>query len=154
MRAEPTRKQAILTRDEWTHPESPRQSSGPNHTPAEIPQMQIPPNHHQFISAIDANRLLLLLRLDNLIRLCRLGIGHHLVLSCSLLGHRSLLCGLSHLTLLGGLSICNSLRSCTLLLDLIEVALGNWTSDRTDLIVLGLVDCLGGILALIVEPIL
>ena len=98
--------------------------------------------------------LLLLLRLRNLIRLCRLGIGHFLILARSLLCHSRLSCCLCHLTFLGCFGIRNCLRGLTLLLYLIEVALRNGAGQAADLINLGDVDSLCGVFALIIEPVL
>jgi hypothetical protein len=98
--------------------------------------------------------LLLLLRLRDLIRLCRLGISHFLILAGSLLCYGRLSCCLSHLTLLGCLSLRNSLGGLTLLLYLVEVALSNRASQTADLVDLGDIDGLRGVLALVIEPVL
>lgn len=65
-----------------------------------------------------------------------------------------LLCPLGGGTLGSPLGILGSLLSLPLLLDLVEVSLGNWTSNGADLIDLGNVDGLGGVLTLLVKPIL
>lgn len=57
-------------------------------------------------------------------------------------------------TLLGGGLFLSLEGGLTLLLELVEVALGNGTTNGADLVDLGLVDSLGGVIALIVEPVL
>src|SRR6266487_3820820 len=95
-----------------------------------------------------------LFRLLDLIRLCCLGISHLLVLGGCLLCHGSLSCCFGHLTLLCCLSFRGGLSSGSFLLDLVEVALNDWTSNGADLVNLGDVDGLCGIFAFIVEPVL
>lgn len=89
--------------------------------------------------------LVLLLTLSSHLGCCGCGGGLLLLglLDGFLLG--ALLCGGLLLGLEGGL---------TLLLELIKVALGNGATDSTDLVNLGLVDGLGGIVTLVVEPVL
>jgi hypothetical protein len=57
----------------------------------------------------------------------------------------ALLCGGFFLGCEGGL---------TLLFELVEVALGDRAADGADLVDLGLVDCLGGVFTVFVEPVL
>jgi hypothetical protein len=57
----------------------------------------------------------------------------------------ALLCGGFFLGCEGGLA---------LLFELVEVALGDGAADGADLVDLGLVDCLGGVFAVFVEPVL
>lgn len=98
--------------------------------------------------------LLLLLWLGDLVRLSRLGIGHFLILASSLLCHGRLSCCLCHLTLFSCLSLRDGLGGLTLLLYLVEVALGNRASKTSDLVDLGDIDGLCGVFTLIVEPVL
>jgi len=101
-----------------------------------------------------------------LVTLCVLHLGVLLLLLLALSGHLGccsggggllLLCLLDSL-LLGALLCGGLLLSCesglTLLLELVEVALGDGATNGTDLVDLGLVDSLGGVFTLVVEPIL
>lgn len=72
-------------------------------------------------------------------------------LLCLLLG-LSLGCDLGHL--LCGLCFLLGGDSRSLLLDAVSVSLDDWSCDGTDLLDLGDVDGLGGVLAFVVEPVL
>lgn len=101
-----------------------------------------------------------------LVTLCVLHLGILLLLLLALSGHLSGCCGGSGLLLLClldglllGALLCGGLLlggegGLTLLLELVEVALGDGATDGTDLVDLGLVDGLGGIVTLVVEPVL
>jgi hypothetical protein len=98
--------------------------------------------------------LLLLFWLDDLIRLCRLRVGHFFVLARGFLGHCCLSCCLCHLALLGCLGVRDGLGGLTLFLYLVKVSLGNGAGKTADFVDLGDVDGLCGILAFIIEPVL
>jgi hypothetical protein len=98
--------------------------------------------------------------------LCVLHLGVLLVLLLTLSGHLCcgggggglLLLGLLDGLLLGAL-LCGGLflgleGGLTLLFELVEVALGDGAADGADLVDLGLVDGLGGVFAVFVEPVL
>ena len=101
-----------------------------------------------------------------LVTLCVLHLGILLLLLLTLSSHLSSCCsgsGLLLLCLLDGLLLgallCGGLflggeGGLTLLLELVEIALGDRATDGADLVDLGLVDGLGGVVTLVVEPVL
>ncbi len=145
-----TNKQASLARRRWIGQSKPLAR---NRDLGQDLCMHVSSAHHQIITAHHMI-LLLLLRLNNLIGLCRLDIGHFFVLARSLLCQSRLSCCLCHLTLLGCLGFRNSLRGLTLFLYLVKVALGNGSSKTANLVDLGDIDSLCGILAFIIKPVL
>jgi hypothetical protein len=85
----------------------------------------------------------------------RVGISHILLLADRLFRWLLGLLGrLGSLALGRKLSVQLGLGNLPLLLELVEVALGDWASEGADVVVLGDVDGLGGILTFIVEPVL
>lgn len=104
---------------------------------------------------VESGDLFLFRRLNDLIRLRRLSISHLLVLVVGgFLCHGSSTCSLGHLALLGCFGVGDGLGGGALFFNLVEVALYDGAGDGADLINLGDVDCLGGIFAFVVEPVL
>ena len=103
---------------------------------------------------------------SNTSTLCILHLGVLLLLLLTLSGHLGCCCGGGGLLLLGLLDgfLLGALLlggfflglegGLALLFELVEVALGDGAADGADLVDLGLVDGLGGVLALVVEPVL
>ena len=101
-----------------------------------------------------------------LVTLCVLHLGVLLLLLLALSGHLGCCGGSGGLLLLGlldglllGALLCGGLflggeGGLTLLLELVEIALGDRATDGADLVDLGLVDGLGGVVTLVVEPVL
>lgn len=104
--------------------------------------------------------------MDACITLCVLHLGVLLLLLLALSGHLGCCGGGSGLLLLGlldgfllGALLCGGFLlggegGLALLFELVEVALGDGAADGADLVNLGLVNGLGGVVTLVVEPVL